>query len=104
MEKVKLSKRAKDILLQKANFNYEIANEDKAALLELEDAGLMDITKLTDGTLWTCTISKKGKTYLELNPKLSSPRIWNDRKWLIGSIIAIISFLVPIIIAIITNK
>lgn len=104
MKKIKLSKRAKEILLQKANHKYEIAKEDKAALLELEDLGLIHITKLTDGTLWHCSISKKGETYIELNPKLNNPKIWTDKKWVIGSIIAIIGILVPIIIAIITNK
>ncbi len=104
MEKIKLSKRAKEILLQKANHKYEIAKEDKAALLELEDMGLMHITKLTDGTLWSCSISEKGKTYIALNPKLTNPKIWNDKKWLIGTIITIVGILVTIIIAIITNK
>jgi len=99
-----LSKRAKEILLQKANLNYEIAKEDNAALLELEDMGLMHITKLTDGTLWHCSISDKGKTYIALNPKLTNPKIWNDKKWLIGTIISIVGILVSIIIAIITNK
>ena len=104
LDKIKLTKRAKEILLQKANHKYEITKEDKAALLELEDMGLMHITKLTDGTMWSCSISEKGKAYLEINPKLSNPRIWHDRKWLIGIIITIIGILVPIIIAIITNK
>ena len=104
MEKINLNQRAKRILPLMVNHKYNIIMEDTATLLDLESYGLINTTKLTDGTIWTYSLTDKGKAYIELNPKLSNPSIWGDKKWLITTIVAIAAIVVSITIEIITNK
>ena len=83
MEKINLNQRAKRILPLMVNHKYNIIREDTATLLDLESYGLINTTKLTDGTIWTYSLTDKGKAYIELNPKLSNPSIWEIRNGLL---------------------
>lgn len=98
MDKIRLSKKAKQIMFQIIGDKYIVKPEDSSSLLELEDCGLIHLTKLSDGTIWSHSVTDFGKSYFTFNPELSNPQIWNDIKWVITTIIAILAIVVSIII------
>ncbi len=104
MEKVYLTDRAKTILLTLSqNKEPEISESDEKDLILLKEEDFIELEGSKDGMLYP-EITDKGIAYVHINPKLTNPSIWQDYKWIITSLIAIIGILVTILIAIITKQ
>ena len=101
MEKIKLTKRAKEILKQREKNNYKYKIEDRKDILLLAEEGLLKATKTTTEII--IKLTDKGEAYLHINPKLNNPSIWDDKKYLITTAIAIIALIMSFI-SIITKQ
>lgn len=104
MEKVKLTKRAKQILRDIGNKSYKQVKSDYNDLIILEDAGLVKGSSASGDRFWTVKITEKGENYLVINPKLSNPSIWDDKKYIITTAISILAFIASLIAIIIEIK
>ena len=97
MEKIKLTKRGKKILLLLKEGKYK---PEKSYFNELN---LLTIEGLGQGTRGLCDsfityqLTDKGKAYLLSNPKLKNPSIFDDKKYIVTTIISIIALILSII-------
>lgn len=104
MDKIYLTDNAKRILLSLSKDEEpELKNEDEKDLILLVEEGLIECEGTKDEMLYP-EITNRGIAYVHINPKLTNPSIWQDYKWIITSLIAIIGILVTILIAIITKQ
>ncbi len=104
MDKIYLTDNAKRILLTLSkDMEPDLKDEDEKDLILLVEEGLIECEGTKDGMLYP-EITNKGIAYVHINPKLTNPSIWQDYKWIITSLIAIIGILVTILIAIITKQ
>ena len=104
MERMYLTDRAKVILLALSKEEeFEINESDEKDLILLKEEDLIELEGTKDGMLYP-EITDKGIAYVHINPKLTNPSIWQDYKWIITSLIAIIGVLVTILIAILTKQ
>jgi hypothetical protein len=85
MEKIKLTNNAKRILLI-LNKNEEpvISDADERDLYLLEQEELIVLEGCKNGYPFP-EITRKGLSYVQMNPKLSNPSIWDDKKYWITS-------------------
>ncbi len=81
MEKIKLTNNAKRILLI-LNKNEEpvISDADERDLYLLEQEELIVLEGCKNGYPFP-EITRKGLSYVQMNPKLSNPSIWDDKKY-----------------------
>ena len=95
MERIKLPKSCKCILQKIRNKQYfDIPNCDREDLLFLEHEGLVDVKWTEFGDAIIANLSEKGVAYLHTNPRLKNPSIFEDRKYVITTIISIIALVV----------
>ena len=93
MDKIKLSKSAKQALL---NISLDVAylprGMDEAtfstAVSELEDHGLVMVAWESGHVVYAAELTDKGTSYLESNPTLRNPVDW---KWIITTAIALVA-------------
>ena len=79
MEKIKLPKRAKEILWLLNEEKYKPKEEDMEVLNYLEVAGFGEVLTTADG-LEDFELNEFASAYLYWNPKLKNPSIWDDKK------------------------
>ena len=94
MNRVRLNKNKRTILISLVKYNYPapVPDKDLRDFLELEDLGFVTHLKLDQGSLnklYGPQITETGRRYLVENPKLKNPRIKIDWKWLIGIIVTL---------------
>ena len=91
MEKIKLTNNAKRILLI-LNKNEEpvISDADDRDLYLLEQEELIVLDGCKNGYPFP-EITRKGLSYVQMNPKLSNPSIWDDKKYWITTGISVVA-------------
>lgn len=91
MEKIKLTNNAKRILLI-LNKNEEpvISDADERDLYLLEQEELIVLEGCKNGCPFP-EITRKGLSYVQMNPKLSNPSIWDDKKYWITTGISVVA-------------
>lgn len=97
MEKIYLTDNAKNILLslqKDDNFMPKESDDNDVILLEQEE--LLHAERTMDGLAYI-ELTDKGIAYMHVNPKLKNPSIWDDKKYIITTIIAVIALIVSII-------
>ena len=94
MDKINLSKAEKRILLQLAEKKYpvQVPNEDWDAMNRF-----VSTNKVNGGILINPQLSNLGKAYLAANPKLKNPSIWDDKKYVVNTVISVVALAVAII-------
>ena len=96
MEKIYLPQKAKEILWQLNEEKYVPKEEDMEVLNFLEVAGFGEVLTTADG-LEDFEINEFASAYLYWNPKLKNPTIWDDKKYLITTVIAVAAIIISII-------
>lgn len=97
MDKIKLTERAKEILRLLKDNKYKVRDADREDLNLLEIEGLGTGQRLTDHSFHTFKITDMGSAYLYSNPKLSNPSIWDDKKYIITTLISVVALIISII-------
>ena len=99
MDKINLSKAEKRILLQLAEKKYpvQVPYEDLDAMNLLEVNHFVTTNKINGGILINPQLSNFGKAYLASNIKLKNPSIWDDKKYIINTVISVVALAVAII-------
>lgn len=100
MEKIKLTPRSKEILfdLQSNRYSPNISDEDMNDIISLIEYGFIIANKFAGCNKYTnARLTRKGIAYLHNNPKLKNPSIWDDKKYLITTLISLISIIISII-------
>ena len=90
MEKIYLSEEEKKILKEIKNGCYTRLDDDQYYINNLKDYDMIWTTKDNSG------ITAKGISYFRCNPKLNNPSIWNDKKYIITTIISGVAILIAI--------
>ena len=98
MEKVQLSKEEKRLLKELASGNYNklVQRKDIGVINLLGVKGFIHSIETFDGPVVT-GLSDYGKAYLEENPKLRNPSIFDDKKYIINTITSLVALTVAII-------
>ena len=97
MEKIKLTKRGKEILLLLSEKKYKPQEMDKEELNLLTIEGLGKGNKISGDVYITYQLTDYGKAYLLSNPQLKNPSIFDDKKYIVTTIISIIALILSII-------
>lgn len=99
MDKINLSKAEKRILLQLAENKYpvQVPTEDWDAMNLLEVNHFVTTNKVNGGIFINPQLSNLGKAYLAANPKLKNPSIWDDKKYIVNTVISVVALAVAII-------
>lgn len=102
MDKIRISERGKIILSSLKNGNYpdSVPDFDYDEFIVLEVDGLVCGSKCKGGngvTIVAPRLTEDGKAYITLNPKLKNPSIWDDKKYIINTIISVIALGVSIL-------
>ena len=97
MERIKLSKSCKEILLALKNKTFDDNTEfDDNSVIYLSTIGFIEVIKTTCGNIVT-GFTDIGEAYLYSNPRLKDPSIWDDKKYWINTAISLIALIVAII-------
>lgn len=97
MDKIYLTDNAKRILLslkQDEDFMPKETDENDVILLEQEE--LLHAERKCDGLAFV-ELTDKAIAYMHVNPKLNNPSIWDDKKYIITTLIAILALIVSFI-------
>lgn len=97
MEKIKLTKRGKEILLLLKEGKYKPEKSDYEELNLLTIEGLGQGARGLRDSFITYQLTDYGKAYLLSNPQLMNPSIWDDKKYIITTGVAIIALFISII-------
>ena len=102
MDKIKLSKNQKVILnsLRDGNYSASIPDKDIDDIFVLKEFNIITAIEVSDksGQLLICPeLTDRGKAYIGSNPTLKNPRIWDDKKYIINTIISVAALIVAII-------
>ena len=99
MERIELSKRSKNILFAlKANkYPATIPAEDINDITVLIEEGLIKATSLLNNHYSAASLTQKGKAYLQCNPQLKNPSIWEDKKYWITTSISVLAIIISIV-------
>ena len=98
MERIELPKSSKSILFAIKEKRYSnIPNADYLDLHLLEYEGLVDVKWSEFGTAILSNLTNKGIVYMHSNPKLKNPSIWEDTKYWITTIFAVIATIISIV-------
>lgn len=98
MEKIKLTPRSKEIfrLMFEGNYMDTYTPDDDGALTLLENEGLIILNTNNDGVT-NAFPSNRGFAYYHVYPELKDPTIFDDKKYLITTIIAVAALIISII-------
>ena len=102
MDKIIHSKNQKVILnsLRDGNYSASIPDKDIDDIFVLKEFNLITAIEVSDksGRLLICPeLTDKGKAYIASNPSLKNPTIWDDKKYIINTIISVAALIVAII-------
>jgi len=99
MDKIKLTKNAKNILfaLKSNNYTDPIPGKDYADINFLKQCGLVETMDAETGVIILITLSEYGKAYLHIYPKLKNPSLWDDEKYWITTSISLLALIFSII-------
>ena len=102
MERVKLSKDCKRILLALYNERYSnrVPESDLEFFNLLEVKGFVKSSHTKgDGhiEMFAPRLTEEGLAYITTNPSLKDPSIWDDKKYTINTVISVVALLVAII-------
>ncbi|MDE5783044.1 MAG: hypothetical protein K2H97_01800 [Prevotella sp.] len=97
MEKIKLTKRGREILLLIKENRYNLTKSDYEELNLLTVEGLGQGTKAYGDSYINYRLTDKGRAYLLSNPQLKNPSIWDDKKYIITTGVAIIALFISIL-------
>ncbi len=102
MEKIRLSKNQKRLLRSL----YEKKYPETVPVEDFEDFNFLEVEDLVKSarcrglqglSLHNPCITEKGLAYITSNPTLQDPSIWDDKKYVINTIISVIALIVAII-------
>lgn len=98
MDRIKLNKKEKEILfaLKDAGYKDSFKPDYENDIIVLLEDGLITATK-TLGQYVAIKLTQKGKAYLHCNPKLKNPSIFDDKKYVISTSIAILALILSIV-------
>ena len=97
MEKIYLTKNARRILLSLKKGEVVMPQEsDKNDVILLMQEDLINAAK-TLNNFANLELTDKAIAYLLVNPKLKNPSIWDDKKYIITTLIAVVALAVSII-------
>lgn len=98
MERITLSKKQKKLLTEIAEGIYNsCSDDDRADIYVLMELDLVHGTKVIGGNVIAIRLTDHGLAYMRLNPKLKNPTIWQDKKYIINTVISLIAMIVSII-------
>lgn len=102
MDKIKLNKNQKLILKSLRNGDYQasIPDRDIDDIFVLKELNLITAIEVSDKsgrTLICPELTDRGKAYMASNPRLKNPTIWDDKKYIINTIISVAALIVAII-------
>lgn len=102
MERLKLSKTEKQILIniRDCNYPHEVKEDDYMPMRKLIFEGLVKCVESEYGQLIIPSLTNKGEIYFLDNPKLKNPSFLQDKAFILSvfaSIISIISLIITII-------
>ena len=98
MERIKLSKREKQVLRTLSRQNFDALSEfDTAAIRSLASHGLVQGAFVEGGGVEDAKLTTMGKEYMRDNPRLRNPVNWGK----VAAITAILSIVVTIVLFII---
>lgn len=102
MERIELSKRGKQIILAlyKGEYPGQVPDEDYEEFNLLEVQGIVHAVKTKGANrceMHAPRLTDEGLAYVAANPKLKNPSIWDDKKYIINTIISIVALAVAII-------
>lgn len=97
MERIKLSRREKQVLRTLSKQGFDALSEfDNPALGNLERLGLVKTARIEGGGVEGARLTTMGKEYLMDNPHLYNPVDW---KWVITTVIAAIAAAATLFVA-----
>ncbi len=102
MEKIKLSKDSKRILLSlyKGNYGDMVPEADLEVFNLLEVEGFVKSARTKGDShveMLAPRLTDEGRAYIASNPSLQNPNIWDDKKYIINTIISVVALAVAII-------
>lgn len=102
MNKIKLKENQKIILnaLKRCEYSNSIPDEDIDDIIVLMEFNLVKAIEVSDksGRMFICPeLTDKGRAYMVLNPDLKNPSIWDDKKYIINTIISVAALAVAMI-------
>lgn len=99
MQRIHLSENSKRILLELQSRNYQLLyhKDDYYDIHSLISLGLISATELPAYNFAHVKLTLKGRMYLHENPQLKNPCIWDDKQYLINTVISLLALVVAII-------
>ena len=99
MERIELSKKQRTILKAIARGKYPnvCSKEDIKDIIVLRELGLVHGTNVMTGDIVAVRLTDSGTAYMQQNPKLKNPSIWQDKKYIINTAISLIALIISII-------
>lgn len=99
MQKIKLTKNAKRILkeLNEGIHYIEILPKDELDAKLLRKENLISTIEDEAGTMLNPCLTEDGEIYLHWNPKMKNPSIWDDKKYLITTTIAVLALIISFV-------
>ena len=103
MKKIELPSKSKQILRDLQNHTHRLLYREEyyESIKILISNGLIEASEIKDSYHAHLKLTSKGKAYLYENPTLSNPSIWDDKKYLINTIISVIALIMSLIAIII---
>ena len=102
MDKIKLNNNCKKLLKEIKNDSYcNSLESDLEDLNLLKTLGLIKAVATNTGYVVT-GLTDEGRAYLQSNPDLKNPSIWDDKKYWINTAISFAALIVSIIAILIT--
>ncbi len=103
MKKIELPSKSKQILRDLQNHTHRLLYREEyyECIKILISNGLIEASEIKDSHHAHLKLTSKGKVYLYENPTLSNPSIWDDKKYLINTIISVIALIMSLIAIII---
>lgn len=99
MERLKLNKSEKQILIdiQNSNYPHEVKKDDYLSMRKLIYEGLVECVESEYGQLLIPSLTNKGKIYFLDNPKLKNPSFFQDKSFILSIIASVISIITLIL-------
>lgn len=104
MQKIKLSKGQKQILRTIASGSKDYPKERLGDLSYLEQEGLVTKKGISGNKTIIVHITDYGIAYLNFNPELNNPSIFDDRKWIINTLFTLVTMFLSMITLYFTIK
>lgn len=99
MERIELSKKQRTIYKAIACGEYpNVCNkEDIEDIIVLREMGFVHGTNVMSGDIVAMRLTDSGRAYLHQNPKLKNPSVWQDKKYIINTVISLLALGISII-------